>query len=592
METQAPKPRRRKWLLILLAVLLVLAVAVPLIVLAVSKAFTAQESVVRSDWQIDAGKEVASNEELQIEYAEADLGDEGMRALYLVPMDIEEEGFTFYDTEVQQRLSGALEELKTVTTWTADNPLAVVNPYGTGSNGLYLYFTTDVATEVQYTVHVDDPDIPDFTATAADASGQPYGRTHEFQLIGLVPGEVNEVTLTIAGSWGNLRQTVHFTVEMPDTESGYNTRLETTDGSSEEELSDGLFTMMRVNGYLGYGFMYDNAGVMRYEMVLEGFGLDRILSADNDIITCVSSTKIARINGLGQVEQVYDLDGYELHHDIGFGQDGELLALAEHADGETVEDVVLSIDLESGAVTELLDFTQVMDGYFALTRPVSATDPFFWQAGEWDWIHLNSLQYLPEEDSVIVSSRETSTIMKFTDIHGTPTLDWLAGDTDFWADTPYASYCLAQDGEFVPQYGQHCVEYLAAGDTEGVYYLAVYNNNYWALSSRDDYEPDLADTVGTDLYGLGHEESQVYVYKIDENARTFSLEQSFDVPYSSIVSNGSQIGDSGHWAVNSGISMVFGEYNADGELIREYAYDCTMQNYRTFKYDYSGFWFA
>ena len=98
METQTPKPRRRKWPLILLAVLLVLAVAVPLIVLAVSKAFTAQESVVRSDWQIDAGKEVASNEELQIEYAEADLGDEGMRALYLVPMDIEEEGFTFYDT--------------------------------------------------------------------------------------------------------------------------------------------------------------------------------------------------------------------------------------------------------------------------------------------------------------------------------------------------------------------------------------------------------------------------------------------------------------------------------------------------------------
>ena len=468
METQTPKPRRRKWLLILLAVLLVLAVAVPLIVLAVSKAFTAQESVVRSDWQIDAGKEVASNEELQIEYAEAGLGDEGMRALYLVPMDIDEEGFTFYDTEVQQRLAGALEELKTVTTWTADNPLAVVNPYGTGSNGLYLYFTTDVATEVQYTVHVDDPDIPDFTATAADASGQPYGRTHEFQLIGLVPGEVNEVTLTIAGSWGNLRQTVHFTVEMPDTESGYNTRLETTDGSSEEELSDGLFTMMRVNGYLGYGFMYDNAGVMRYEMVLEGFGLDRILSADNDIITCVSSTKIARINGLGQVEQVYDLDGYELHHDIGFGQDGELLALAEHADGETVEDVVLSIDLESGAVTELLDFTQVMDGYFALTRPVSATDPFFWQAGEWDWIHLNSLQYMAEDDSLIVSSRETSTIIKVKGIHTAPEVDWLAGDERFWADTPYADLCLTQEGDFVPQYGQHCVEYLQNGEEDGV----------------------------------------------------------------------------------------------------------------------------
>ena len=45
----------------------------------------------------------------------------------------------------------------------------------------------------------------------------------------------------------------------------------------------------------------------------------------------VSSTKLARIDGLGQVVQVYELDGYELHHDIGFGQDGELLALAEDA---------------------------------------------------------------------------------------------------------------------------------------------------------------------------------------------------------------------------------------------------------------------
>lgn len=38
--------------------------------------------------------------------------------------------------------------------------------------------------------------------------------------------------------------------------------------------------------------------------------------------------------------------------------------------------------------------------------------------------------------------------------------------------------------------------------------------------------------------------------------------------------------------------MVFGEYDAQGTLIREYAYECTMQNYRTIKYDFTGFWFA
>lgn len=488
-------------------VLVVLAAAVPVIIVQVGKLFTAQETVVRTDWTMDVGKVVDQDEELQVEYAKAELGD-GIDALQLVPMDIEEEGFTYYDVEVQQRLDAALENLKNGSmNWTATTPLMVLNPYGTGSNGLYLYFETDADTQVTYTVHVEDETIPDFTKTAADSSGEEYTKVHEFQIIGLVPGMTNQVTMEISGSWGNVRQSVSFTVDMPETQSGYETQLEIDEGDSQEELSEGLYALMRVNGYLGYGYFFDNSGVLRYEMVLEGFGMDRILDYENDIITCVSAGKLARIDGLGQVKQVYDLGNYDLHHDIGFGQNGELLALAEDPEGETVEDLVLSIDLETGEVTELLDFTQVLPDYFADTRPIAPTDPMFWQAGEWDWIHLNSLQYMAEDDSLIVSSRETSTIIKVRDIHGKVQVDWLAGDERFWEDTAYEEYCLEQEGDFVPQYGQHCVEYLGAGDEEGVYYLAVFNNNYWALSSRDDFTLDVEDSVGTDLYQSGDETS-------------------------------------------------------------------------------------
>lgn len=569
---------------------IVLIVAVPVIILAVSKAFTAQESVVRTDWDFETGDTIGENSTLGVSYAEAELG-EGLRAIQLIPDDIEEEGFTYYDITVQERLAGTLEAMKgDGMTWTATTPLAVLNPFGTASNSLYLYFQTDMPTEVSYTIHVEDESIPDYTAEAMDASGQEYTRTHEFQIIGLVPGKTNEVTMTISGSWGNARQIVSFTVDMPEARSGYATQLEVTDGISEAAQAEGLFAMMRVNGYLGYGFFYDDAGVLRYEMVLEGFGLDRLLFDGDEIVTCVSSSKLARIDRLGRVTQVYSLDGYELHHDIGFGADGEVLALAEVAGGETVEDRVLSIDLETGDVAEILDFTQVMKGYFDMTRPVGPTDDFFWQAGEWDWIHLNSLQYMPEDDSLIVSSRETSTIIKVANIHSEPAVEWLAGDSRFWEDTPYADLCLTPVGDFVPQYGQHCVE-LLDNEGNGVYTLAVYNNNYWSLNSRDDFELDVADSVGTDLYGDGTETSQVYIYRIDENAGTFELTDSFDVPYSSIVSNGSRCGTSGNWTVNSGVSMVFGEYDAEGVLIREYKYECTMQNYRTFKYDMTGFWF-
>lgn len=580
--------RLKKLLLAAVILVAVLAVSVPIVVMAVSKSFTAQEHVVRTDREIDAGTVIDQSEEFQVDIAQAKLGD-GLRALQLIPQDIDEEGFTYYDLDVQQRLDGALQSLKEMSdiSWTATTPLAVLNPFGTGSNGLYLYFETDMATKVTYTVHVEGSDISDFTADAADISGQEFTKTHEFQLIGLVPGETNQVTLTITGQWGKTRQIVTFTVDMPSTSSGYSTRLEVEEGDSDQAQADGLFAMMRVNGYLGYGFFFDNDGVLRYEMVLEGYGLDRLLFDGDEIITCVSSSKLARIDGLGRVTQVYRLDGYDLHHDIGFGDDSEVLALAEASGGETVEDRLLSIDLETGAVTELVDFSQLMEPYFETTRPVGPGDDFFWQAGEWDWLHLNSVQYMAEDDSVIVSSRETSAIIKVTGLHSTPTVDWLAGDERFWEDTAYADLCLTQEGDFVPQYGQHCVEYYADGEEDGVYYLALYNNNYWSLNSRD-FTLEVADSVGTDLYGTGDETSQVYIYRIDENARTYALVSSFDVPYSSIVSNASPCGD--NWVVNSGVAMVFGEYDSEGKLIRQYAYNCTMQNYRTFKYDMT-IWF-
>ena len=564
-------------------VVLALAVLIPIVVVQVSKAFTAQEQAARTDWTFSTGDVVAQSSRWEVDLAEADLGD-GLKALQLVPQDIGDEDFTYYDEGVQERLYHVVEELKhnSDLEWTASMPLAILNPYGTGSNGLYLYFETDMATSVSYTVHVDG--LADFTAEAADASGKDYAKAHEFQLIGLVPGEVNEVTLNISGKWGNTRQTIHFTVDMPQTRSGYATQLEVTEGESAAAQADGLFAMMRVNGYLGYGFFFDNDGVMRYEMVLEGYGLDRVLFCGDEILTCVSSSKLARINGLGQVTWVCDLGGYDLHHDIGWGADGEVLALAEERGNDTVEDRLLSIDTETGEVTELVNFSALLQEYYGITRPVAATDDFFWQAGEWDWIHLNSLQYMPESDSVILSSRETSTILKVADLHGEPALDWLAGDERIWEGTAYEDACLAQEGGFVPQYGQHCVEYYADGEEEGVYYLSLFNNNYLSINSRD-LELTVDGSVGRGLYGGEGDASQVYIYRIDENQRTFSLENSFDVPYSSIVSNGSLCGGDGNWTVNSGVAMVFGEYDSTGALIREYAYECTMQNYRTFKYE-------
>lgn len=595
------KSRKKRAMMIAAAVVVVIAVGIVAAVF-IGRSFTAQESEVRSDWSVEAGALLSSSDEHGVDIREASMSAT-LRVAALVPNEIDTEDFTYYDEDVQDRLAATLGEMKAAGAWTAVNPLAVLNPFGTGSNALYLYFTTDFETEVSYTIRVDDPDVQDWTATAnnvflddADEGDGGLSRVHEFQIVGLVPGKTNEVTLTVTGSAGNVRQQVSFSIDMPETDSGYPTQLESVEGSSDAELSNGLYVLARTNGYLGYGFFFDNGGTMRYEMVTEGFGLDRILEYGDDIVTCVSSRKLARMNGLGKVEQVYDLGDYELHHDINYGGDGVAVALVEKTGRETVEDVVIEIDLVTGEVSELVDFTGLMSDYVEeYTHAIGVTDAFFWQAGERDWIHLNTVEYLEEDDAIIVSSRETSTIIKVEGVHDDPRIAWMAGDDAFWEGTAYEDLCLDQVGDFTPQYGQHSVEYdgAGAGAEDGTYYLLMFDNNYWALSTRSGYAPDLEGTdVVQDLYGNADSESHVYRYLVDENAGTFELVSSFDVPYSSIVSNVAYASGTDNYVVNSGIANVFGEYDSSGNLIRQFSYTCTLQGYRVFKDDFAGFWFA
>ena len=64
---------------------------------------------------------------------------------------------------------------------------------------------------------------------------------------------------------------------------------------------------------------------------------------------------------------------------------------------------------------------------------------------------------------------------------------------------------------------------------------------------------------------------------------------SFDLPYSSLVSNAQDTGDT--FVVNNGVSQCFEEYDQQGQLIRQYQYSCTAKGYRVMKDDFAGYWF-
>ena len=571
--------------LIIAAVCVVCAVVVFEIVVRV---MMDSEMRSRDDWNVQVGEHQYTSEERAVSVYDASV-ESTISVSRIVPDEYEEDGFTYYDEDVQQRLGQQLMEMVGQGA-SMDAPLAILDPFGTGSNGLLLSFQTERRSQIRYTVHTTSAELPDYTAVAqSSADGNSFSRNHCFLLIGLVPGETNEVTLEALGERGRVQQTVTFTIDMPEAISGYANQLDTTDGDSTAALTDGLYYAMGLGDYYGYTFFFDNDGVLRYEMVLEGFHSDRFLYTDGGLYTCVSSRKIALMSPLGQAVRVYDLGQYELHHDINWGPDGTILALVNDTEQDTVMDVVISLDPATGEVSEVVDFSELMDGYYGeMTHPVPITGGSFWQAGEDDWLHLNSVQYMEKDDSILVSSRETSTIIKVSDIGGTPTLSAFIGDPAFWADTPYADLCYAMDGDFVAQYGQHDVELVADDSLEdGQYLLRMYDNNYWSLSTRDGYAPELADSVSTSL--TSGDASYITFYLVDDNAKTFSLVEQHAVPYSAIVSNAQEIG--GNFVVNSGVAHQFGEYDSDGNLIRAFDYDCMMNGYRVMKGDFVGYWF-
>jgi len=465
-----------------------------------------------------------------------------------------------YDVQEQEKIREELEKKKASSEYTFNNMLIERNLFGTNSLSLYVYFNTEDAVNVAYTVHVKDSSIRDFGRNVYQE--QHYQTEHEFQIVGLVPEMENQITFFLTRKDGST-DTKQIVMEMGSVMGSEEVDLERTMEGDAEELEAGLYVVMGDGSEpLDFMYYYDNEGVLRGEIPLLGYQSHRLIFDKDSMYYSISETKMAQVNRIGQVTAIYDLGRYRLHHDYVFDENGNMLILATDTEQDSVEDVVLKLDVNSGEVTEVLDLGDLFASYKSECQKNSK--------GELDWMHIDAIQWIGN-GSVLLSSGETSSIIKVDNIYDAPVISYMIGEKLFWADTEYESLVFNKDGDFTSQGGQHSIAYVEDDSLEdGQYYLYMFNNNI-GISAKDEAI------------------SYYYKYLVDENAGTFSLVDSFEVPYSEDAGSAQEIG--GNVVISSGTQGIFGEYDEDHKLIASYKTDGENGIYRVYKYDFGGFYF-
>ena len=80
-------------------------------------------------------------------------------------------------------------------------------------------------------------------------------------------------------------------------------------------------------------------------------------------------------------------------------------------------------------------------------------------------------------------------------------------------------------------------------------------------------------------------------YLVDENEGTYTLVNSFEVPFSAYVSSAQNLGD--HIIVDSGIAGLLSIYDMDGNLEQQFSIKKNDRFiYRIYYYDYKGYYFS
>ncbi len=211
---------------------------------------------------------------------------------------------------------------------------------------------------------------------------------------------------------------------------------------------------------------------------------------------------------LGRVHKTY-FSRQGFHHCGIEKEEGGNLFIGSNSLDEHGEDSIIELDRETGETVQLFNLRDYFDDIFNLGS---------------DYIHVNSVNYIKEDNSIIVSMRNIHSVCKFD--YTTRELKWVICHPEIWKGTKVEDKVLKCDKDIRWPFQQHAA-YQLKEDLDGnpdTIHVLLYDNHWTKRVPVDCYDDD-------------EDFSYLSIYTINEKDMTVDLHKSFKVPNSRIRSN-------------------------------------------------------
>ena len=419
-----------------------------------------------------------------------------------------------------------LKELRSGA-YTIDNPLVSYNLYLINPLSAVISFYTEEETAVTVTV-LGKAKEGNITHTF------PRAKEHVLPVVGLYSGYVNRVEVR------EYRGKVHTVeIEVPDVFDG-DSPLESMD-TTPEYLQDDCIFLSPSGAELAVAFDY--AGDVRWCLNIKCvFDMKRLknghilMGTDRLVQMPYYMSGMYETSACGKIYHEYRLPGGS-HHDAFEMPDGSLLCLTEDLTSDTVEDMCVLIDRNTGEIVKTWDYKNFLE-------------PGLGKSGSWsekDWFHNNAVWYDEKSHSLTFSGRHMDSIVNID--FETGRLNWILSDPEGWPQEWVDRYFFKPIGtDFEWQYEQHACLITPDGD------VMCFDNHHWGSKIRENYRAAKNNYSRGVRYRINTKDmtiEQIWQYGKDRGAKFFS-------PYICNV----EYYNEGHYMVHSGGSA----YNKDGEI--------------------------